>query len=123
MWQFYNPNPKGLFTGDCTVRALSAALNLDWDSAYALMCAKGLELCDMPSANSVWGDVLKNHGFARQVIPNTCPECYTAEDFCRDNPLGIYVLCFGNHVAVVRDGVLLDSWDSGKQIPQYLWRY
>ncbi len=122
MWQFYNPNPKKILTGDCSVRAISAALSLDWDSAYALMCAKGYELCDMPSANSVWGEVLKNHGFTRQVIPSTCPDCYTAEDFCKDNQTGVFVLGFGTHVATVRDGILLDSWDSGGQVPQYLWR-
>ena len=122
MWQFYNPNPKGRLTGDCSVRALSAALNMGWDEAYMLMCAKGYELCDMPSANSVWGEVLKNHGFTRQAIPSTCPDCYTAEDFCRDNKTGLFVLGFGTHVATVRDGILFDSWNSSGQVPQYLWR-
>ena len=45
----------------------------------------------------------------------------TAEDFCRDNPTGVYVLGFGGHVATIVDGVLYDSWDSSKEIPQYFW--
>lgn len=31
-WTEYNPNPKERRTIDCTVRALSLALGLDWDT-------------------------------------------------------------------------------------------
>lgn len=76
---------------------------------------------DMPSSDSVWGAVLRQHGFYRSAIPNTCPDCYTAEDFARDHRRGVYVLGFGGHVATVRDGRIFDSWDSSKEIPQYYW--
>ena len=77
---------------------------------------------DMPSSNSVWGSVLKDHGFVREVISSSCSDCYTAEDFIKDHPKGVYVLGFGNHVATCQDGLLFDSWDSTKEIPQYYWR-
>lgn len=35
--------------------------------------------------------------------------------------MGVYVLAFGGHVATVRDGVLLDSWDSSDLIPVYYY--
>jgi hypothetical protein len=76
---------------------------------------------DMPSSDGVWGATLRQHGFSRYSIPNTCPECYTAKDFCRDNSHGIYVLGFGGHVATVVDGDLYDSWDSSNEIPQFFW--
>lgn len=122
MFKFYNPNPKGKLTGDCSVRAVSAALDMDWDSAYALMSANGFVMCDMPNANSVWGNLLHKRGFIREAIPNACPDCYTANDFCAEHPSGLYVLGFGTHVACVRDGTIYDSWDSGMEIPQYYWR-
>ena len=31
MWVKYNPNPAGRQVGDCAVRALTKALNIDWD--------------------------------------------------------------------------------------------
>lgn len=37
------------------------------------------------------------------------------------HPHGVYVLAFGGHVATVRDGVLLDSWDSSDLIPIYYY--
>lgn len=75
----------------------------------------------MPSADAVWGAYLKSRGFRRRTISNTCPDCYTAADFAREHPRGVYVLAFGGHVATVRDGVLLDSWDSSDLIPVYYY--
>lgn len=121
MWIKYNPNPVGRSVGDCSVRAISKALGIDWESAYALIATNGFLMGDMPSSDSVWGATLRQRGFSRFSIPNTCPECYTAEDFCKDHPYGVYVLGFGGHVATVVDGDLYDSWDSSKEIPQFYW--
>lgn len=121
MYVEYNPNPTGRRVGDCAVRAISAALGIDWEKAYALITANGYAMGDMPSSDSVWGSVLRQNGFYRMAIPDTCPDCYTAEDFCKDHPRGTFVLGFGGHVATVRDGKLLDSWDSSREIPAYVW--
>ena len=121
MWIYYNPNPTGRNTGDCSVRAVAKALDIDWETAYALIASNGFLMGDMPSSDSVWGAVLRQNGFNRSAIPNSCPDCYTAEDFCRDHPNGVYVLGFGGHVATVKDGDLFDSWISLQEIPQYFW--
>lgn len=120
-WSWYNPSPSGRNVGDCSVRAVAKALNTDWETAYAMITMNGYLMNDVPSSNTVWGSVLKQHGFQRSVIPTTCPDCYTAEDFARDHPHGTYVLGFGNHVATVKDGMIYDSWDSSKEIPVYYW--
>lgn len=117
----FNNNPTGRTVGDCAVRAISVALNTDWETAYTLIATNGYAMGDMPSSDSVWGSVLRQNGFYRKAIPNTCPDCYTAEDFCHDNPHGIYVLGFGGHVATVIDGNLYDSWNSLNEIPVYVW--
>ena len=121
MWIKYNPNPVGRNVGDCAIRAISKALNIDWDTAHMVVSENARGMGDMPSSDSVWGAVLRQNGFYRAAIPNTCPDCYTAEDFCRDHPRGTFVLAFGGHVATVQDGVLYDSWDSSNLIPVYYW--
>lgn len=121
MWIKYNPNPTGRFVGDCAVRAVSVALDIDWEEAYNLIADAGYAMGDMPSSDSVWGAVLRQHGFYRAAIPNSCPDCYTAEDFAADHPRGVFVLGFGGHVAAVRDGVIMDSWDSSQEVPVYYW--
>lgn len=122
MWIEYQPNPCGKRVGDCAVRAISAALDTDWRTAYLMLCDKGYDHCDMPNADSVWGSVLRERGFFREVIDNDCPDCYTAKDFCLDNKKGLYVLGFGGHVATVVNGNLYDSWDSSQECPQFFWR-
>lgn len=121
MWIEYNPNPTGRRVEDCAVRAVAKALGIDWEQAYALITSAGYSMGDMPHSNSVWGAVLRQHGFYRKAIPDTCPDCYTAENFCRDHPHGIFVLGFGRHVATAIDGNIYDSWDSSREIPQYFW--
>lgn len=119
MWREYNPNPMSRRVGDCAIRAVSKALGIDWEDAYAKIAMNGFAMGDMPSSDAVWGATLRQHGFYRDAIPNTCPDCYTAEDFCKDHPDGVYVLAFGGHVAAVENGDLYDTWDSSQLIPQY----
>lgn len=95
MWRYYNPNPAGRMVGDCSVRAVSAALDVSWDEAFDMVADMAKEMCDMPSSDAVWGAVLRQHGFVRSTIPNTCPDCYTIGDFTEDFPFGTYVLGTG----------------------------
>ena len=122
MWKKFQNNPAGRNVGDCAVRAISVALSTDWETAFAELTASAFFMCDMPSSDAVWGAVLRKHGFIRESLPDSCPDCYSAEDFCMDNPNGIYVLGFGGHVATVVDGCIYDSWDSSHEIPQFVWR-
>jgi hypothetical protein len=84
MYQFYNPNPYGKRTGDCVIRAICKATGLEWLDVYLGLCIEGAHNGDWGNTNSVWSAYLRKKGFVRQVIPNTCPDCYTVEDFCED---------------------------------------
>lgn len=117
----WNPNPVGRRVGDCAVRAIAKALDTDWETAFVMICSNAFSMGDMPSSDSVWGATLRQHGFYRMSVPDTCPDCYSVNDFCNDNPSGTFVLGFGGHVATVVDGNLFDSWDSSDEIPQFVW--
>ena len=121
MWIEYNKNPAGRLVGDCSVRALSLALGINWEMAYLTSAINGYKMGDMPSSNSVWGAVLRQNGFYKHAIPNTCPDCYTFEDFSKDHKEGIFVVGTGTHVATIIDGNLYDAWDSSKEIPVFYW--
>ncbi len=116
-----NINPRGKSVGDCTVRAVSLALNQPWEVTYIDLCMQGLKMCDMPSANSVWGAYLKRRGFRRNSVPEYLPEDYSVSDFCADNPRGTYVLACSGHVVTVIDGEYQDTWNSGSEVPIYYW--
>lgn len=121
MWIEENLNPVGRRVGDCVVRALAKALDISWEKAYVMLAINGMGMGDVISSNSVLGSVLRQNGFNRESIDGECPDCYTAEDFAKDNPNGVYVLGFGDHVATVKDGNIYDIWDSSNEIPQYVW--
>ena len=118
-WKQYNANPNGKQVGDCTVRAISKATEQPWEDAYSGIALQGFLLADMPSANNVWGAYLKRKGFRRRMIPDSCPDCYTVEDFCRDHPIGTFIVALHGHVIAVKDGDYYDTWQSGNETPLY----
>lgn len=121
MWVEYLNNPVGRKVGDCAVRAVAKALDMGWEAAYIALVINGLQMADMLSSDAVSGALLRQHGFYRKALPDTCPDCYTVADFCDDHPHGTYVLYCGGHVVTAIDGDWYDSWDSGREIPQYVW--
>lgn len=122
MFVEYNPNPLKKHREDCIIRAFTKVLEIDWDTAYMMLVSKGFAEKEMPSINWVWGAVLRDNGFERRALPNTCPDCYTVENFCKDNPKGAYILATGTHVIAVLDGNYYDTWDSGEEVPLYYFR-
>lgn len=123
---YYNPNPQQLHVGDCVIRAVTKALDTTWEEIYTRIFVYGYAMSDMPSANRVWRQFLKENGFKKYLIPDTCPDCYTVQDFCVDHPEGVYILGIdgykSGHVVTVVDGDYYDTWDSGNEIPDFYWR-
>lgn len=121
MFKKYNPNPYAARVGDCAVRAMSKALDQEWEKSYIDLCLYGLLRGDLPSANEVWGLYLHNNGFAKKVPPYHCKRCYTVKDFCEDHKQGTFVVALNGHVICVKDGDYYDTWDSGDEVPLYYW--
>lgn len=108
MYEFMNANPCKKLLGDCVVRALSIALNQSWYRTAIDLCIEGLMQCDMQNSNAVWGEYLQRKGFKKHSILDTM----TFEEFSEHHPDGLYIVASGSHVAVIRNGSLLDNWDS-----------
>lgn len=121
MWVEFNANPKNKHIGDCTIRAISFAMDVSWEDAYLGLVTEGLLKHDMPSANSVWGQYLRENGFTQRVVEKTCDGCYSLNDFCDDHPSGVFVVALPGHVVAVSNGNFYDTWDSGGEPPLYYW--
>ena len=119
MWVKENINPISARVGACAVRAVAKALNVDWEKAYVMLAVNGFIMADIMNANNVIASVLRQNGFDRKTIDNTCPDCFSVKDFCKENPKGTFVLGTGTHVVTVVDGDYYDVWDSGDEIPAY----
>lgn len=120
-YRYFNPNPAANVTRDCVIRAMCAVLDLSWDAAFDLIADRAKQMGQTMDDNAVYGSILRQRGFYRAIIPNTCPDCFTARDFCIMNPYGRFVLGFTGHVAAVIDGQIWDSWDSSELLPTYFW--
>ena len=121
MYRRYNANPSGKLTNDCTVRAISKVTGKSWRGVFAGLSEISYEQYDMPSSNAIWGTYMRREGYTRHTIPDRCPDCYTAKDFCNDHPYGTYLLGTGTHVIAVINGDYYDTWDSGNELPVYYW--
>jgi hypothetical protein len=76
----------------------------------------------MPSVNWLWELYLKKCGFEKFLMPESCPECLTVREFCKQFPEGTYVIGTGHHAIAVIDGNYMDLWDSGDERPTYFFR-
>ena len=121
MFVRFNANPVNKNTSDCTVRAISVLMNQSWRDTHADLSMTSYYLSEMPSSNSSWGEYLILNGYRRNVIPDTCPACYTIKEFCMDHPKGRFLVATGSHVVAVIDGDYYDTWDSGWEVPIYYY--
>lgn len=122
MWIKYNANPVANRVEDCAIRAVAVVLGISWDDAFDLIADSAKLMGGVMHQNAAFGAVLRQHGFIRKIIPNTCPDCYTIKDFCRDNPEGVFAVGTGSHIVAVINGDYIDTWDSGVEIPIYYWK-
>lgn len=116
MYRYYNPNPCGKAVGDCVIRAVSRLENLTWEQSFISICVFAYVHCDMPSSNAVWASYLRSRGYRQYSLPSNCPLCYTVADFCREHPVGSFLVGTGTHVVAVIDGDYYDAWDSGNEV-------
>lgn len=121
MWIKYNANPVANRVEDCAIRAVAVALDISWDEAFDQIADMAKSMGAVMHQNAAFGAVLRKHGFRRYIIPNTCPDCYTIKDFCRDHPYGTFVVGTNSHVVAARDGNWIDTFNSGAEIPIYYW--
>ena len=114
---YFNPNPLHKHTGDCVIQALCKVMDLSWEEVFLGLSEVSLMIYETIKSNTTWDIYLRENGFSRHAIPNTCPICYTVADFCRDFPYGTYVLGTGNHAVAIVDGNIYSTWDSSNEIP------
>ena len=118
MWIFRNPNPCNILIGDCVIRAVSIAQKQGWRITHKDLCDLSREMCNVPSANSVWGTYLMERG-AQYFEPN---KPITIRQFCLLNPYGTFTVGTGSHAVTIIDGDWYDIWDSGDEYISYIFK-
>ena len=121
MYKYYQPNRMDLKDkyGDCTIRALSKALNLSWVDAFE----KTIPFCreyqctnifDMP--RKLTNKVMEELGFEYHGVSNASgTKRPTVKSFAKNHRHGTFILNVAHHEVAVVDGVYYDTWDSGSK--------
>lgn len=122
MYKFYQPNPLEKRTEDCVIRALTKALDVDWETASIYAIIQQIMDADIYTKNYVWGNLLLRNGYTKHHLPDTCPDCYTIRNFADDHKQGTYIVGTGDHVVAVIDGDYYDTFDSGDAVPVVYYR-
>lgn len=112
-----NVNPKGWKTGDCVIRALTTASELDWLEVYDTLCEIGRKKCRMPNDKIVYEKFLQDQGFINCKMPRHADNSrYTVKELIDEIGEGnILVINIANHVTVAVNDKLIDLWNCGSK--------
>lgn len=121
--KYFNPNPLKKETCDCVIRAFCAAEDASWDDIYQELCDIGFELKTMPNGRETTDTFLNRHGFTRYAISNKKGRKRpTVNEMAnRSKTEGAFVCEVANHTVTVKDGAILDLWDSGTKSLYAYW--
>ena len=117
VFQFFQPNPtegNKCTKGDCAIRAMCKALDIDWRTAMTELCKWAIEhYCIPNSLNDTLKPYLLENGYRFVGAGKERP---TAEEFARSHPTGTYYLYvqsgYQTHAMTLKDGIVYDAWDS-----------
>jgi len=120
----FNINPKNKITKDCVIRAIATATNKTWESVYRELTELGIKKGLILNDRNNWKAYLKNLGYEKQNMPRREDRTrYTLEEFCdelaEDNQ--IYIIKVANHLTVVKDKNLYDTWNCSRKSVGNYW--
>ena len=121
-FHYYNANPKGRITGDCTVRAICTALGYSYEYVVRdlaeLQCETGYDAKDLIEL------IMQKYGWHKMRQPRKADNTkYTGKEFCKVQQKGLakdgikissrIVSMIGcHHIVAIIDGKVNDIWDS-----------
>jgi len=118
-----NLNPTGKRVNDCVVRAIMKATNYTWRTVYAGLTGLGNDLYRLPNEKEVYHLYLKQLGWEKQPMPrHENRKRYTVIEFAAENPVGTFVISVANHLTVLVDGNLYDTWNCSRKCLGNYWK-
>lgn len=124
--KLYQPNPTEPKTrstkGDCAIRCVAAALNVDWLTSFDILSATARSMYSAMCWPDVMDMVLINEGFIRHVVKREAgSKAPTPAYMAQTYPDRVIVCRVANHFTCVRDGQIWDTWDCGDKTIYTYW--
>lgn len=114
-YEYYNANPLQNDTVDCTVRSISVALGMSWDSAYDM-------LSDLAQEQGVMQD---NRDFIIDFLDNNFERVPTygmnVREVVKEYDNYVILITMKGHIVCARYGKLYDTFDPSERLAEYCW--
>lgn len=117
-FHFYNANPHNRFTTDCVIRAISTALEIDYNTVVMemaeLQCRTGFDTSEKTAINKY----LSNKGWVKHnQLKKEDNTKYTGKEFCKllraeNNNKNIIANIGGHHIVAIINNKVYDTWNS-----------
>ena len=123
-WKYYQPNKKDLKDkyGDCVIRALTKALDMEWLEVFDDIQPISRELQIPFNCKPCYDKYLEAKGFVYHGISNAKgTKRPTVQSFALAHKEGLYVLRVAHHIVTVSEGYFYDTWDSGDKSLYGYW--
>lgn len=115
MYRFHNNNSLGLFTNDCTIRAISTATNNTWDDTYE----------HLSNSARIRGKMMDDKSFIIEYLDDRYNRIYdlplTVGETAGKYADNVLLITMGNHIVCSKFGVVYDSFDCRDRKAEYCW--
>lgn len=82
-YHYENVNPKGRYTGDCVIRAISKALNKPWATVLSDLTDMAIKEARMPDDSDLYIKYLSKNGYKKMKMETySGRKRYTGKEFC-----------------------------------------
>lgn len=115
MYKFHNNNSLGLFTDDCTVRAISMATNRTWDDTYEHLSNNArLQGMMMDDKNFIRKYLDERYERVNNIPKKVGEVSGVFSDY-------ILLITMAGHITCSKYGVIYDSFDCRERTAEYCW--
>lgn len=120
-YEYYNPNPKGLHTNDCVVRALSFFFGMSWRGAF-------LDIINWCADNGVvefnrrtqYNKYLEKKGYKRQKPPHKNLTVGEFLDYFAEYGK-TYIVSMSRHLTIISNRHIYDIGDCSNKKMDGFW--
>lgn len=118
-----NLNPSGRKCPDCVIRAIMKATGKTWLETFDGLVSVARENFTIAGDKRAYEKYLADCGFEKKPMPRFPDNTrYTVGEFGIENPNGIFVVGIANHLTVIVDGVLYDTWNCSHKSVGNFWQ-
>lgn len=113
-FHFFNANPHKRITSDCTIRAISRAAEIEYNTVVLEMAQMQVKTGYDVGSKKLIDAYLKSKGWTKHKQPRKEDNTkYTGKEFCqRARKYERYIMMIGSHhIVAVVDGKVNDIWN------------